>query len=130
MASKSGLEQQLEKVVKEYQEIQKDFSKSVTSRQQLESQKQENESIQQEFKELKDDAVIYKMIGPVLVKQDKAEATQNVDKRLEYINGEIKRIEKLIKDLEEKQEKKKNEVATLQLQFQQQKQAAAATAKA
>ncbi|ORY60421.1 Prefoldin beta-like protein, partial [Neocallimastix californiae] len=101
----------LEKVVKEYQEIQKDFSKSVISRQQLESQKQENESIQQEFKELKDDAVIYKMIGPVLVKQDKADATQNVDKRLEYINGEIKRIEKIIKDLEEKQEKKKNEVA-------------------
>ncbi|KAG4106685.1 Prefoldin [Neocallimastix lanati (nom. inval.)] len=129
MASKSALENQLEKVVKEYQEIQKDFSKSVISRQQLESQKQENESIQQEFKELKDDAVIYKMIGPVLVKQDKADATQNVDKRLEYINGEIKRIEKIIKDLEEKQEKKKNEVASLQLQFQQQKQAAA-TAKA
>ncbi|KAL6623924.1 Prefoldin [Neocallimastix sp. 'constans'] len=89
MASKSALENQLEKVVKEYQEIQKDFSKSVISRQQLESQKQENESIQQEFKELKDDAVIYKMIGPVLVKQDKADATQNVDKRLEYINGEM-----------------------------------------
>ncbi|KAG4096238.1 Prefoldin [Neocallimastix lanati (nom. inval.)] len=128
MASKSALEEQLEKVVKEYQEIQRDFSKSVTSRQQLESQKQENESIQQEFKELKEDAVIYKMIGPVLVKQDKAEATQNVDKRLEYINGEIKRIEKLIKELEEKQEKKKNEVASLQLQFQQQKQAAATKA--
>ncbi|ORY78354.1 Prefoldin beta-like protein [Neocallimastix californiae] len=118
MASKSALEEQLEKI----------FSKSVTSRQQLESQKQENESIQQEFKELKEDAVIYKMIGPVLVKQDKAEATQNVDKRLEYINGEIKRIEKLIKELEEKQEKKKNEVASLQLQFQQQKQAAATKA--
>jgi len=42
-----------------------------------------------EFKELKDDAVIYKLIGPVLVKQDKADATQNVDKRLEYINGEM-----------------------------------------
>ncbi|ORX58477.1 Prefoldin [Piromyces finnis] len=128
MASKSTLEQQLEKAVKEYQDIQRDFTKTVTSRQQLESQKQENEAIQQEFKELKDDSVIYKMIGPVLVKQDRADATQNVDKRLEYINGEIKRIEKLIKDLEEKQEKKKNEVATLQLQFQQQKQAAATKA--
>jgi len=42
-----------------------------------------------ELKELKEDSVIYKMIGPVLVKQDKADATQNVDKRLEYINGEM-----------------------------------------
>lgn len=29
------------------------------------------------------------MIGPVLVKQDKPEATMNVEKRLEFINGEM-----------------------------------------
>ena len=38
---------------------------------------------------LEDDTVIYKMMGPVLVKQDLAEAKQTVTKRLEYINKEM-----------------------------------------
>ncbi len=38
---------------------------------------------------LKDDANIYKLIGPVLVKQHKDEATLNVEKRLEYIRSEM-----------------------------------------
>lgn len=38
---------------------------------------------------LKDDANVYKMIGPVLVKQDLAEARANVRKRIEYISAEL-----------------------------------------
>lgn len=38
---------------------------------------------------LEDDTVIYKMMGPVLVKQDLSEAKQTVTKRLEYINKEM-----------------------------------------
>ncbi len=44
---------------------------------------------QQEFAALDDEANIYKLIGPVLVKQDKSEATMNVDKRLEFIGSEM-----------------------------------------
>lgn len=32
---------------------------------------------------------VYKMVGPVLLKQDQAEAKGNVDKRLEFIEGEM-----------------------------------------
>lgn len=32
---------------------------------------------------------VYKLIGPVLVKQDPEEAKATVTKRLEYINGEM-----------------------------------------
>jgi prefoldin beta subunit len=32
---------------------------------------------------------VYKLIGPVLVKQDLTEAKQNVQKRIDYINGEM-----------------------------------------
>jgi len=42
-----------------------------------------------EFGKLKEEAVIYKLIGPALVKQDKAEAVSNVEKRLEFINAEM-----------------------------------------
>ena len=38
---------------------------------------------------LEDDANVYKLIGPVLVKQDLAEANANVRKRIEYISAEL-----------------------------------------
>lgn len=38
---------------------------------------------------LEDDAVVYKMMGPVLVKQDLSEAKLTVSKRLDYINKEV-----------------------------------------
>jgi prefoldin beta subunit len=59
------------------------------------------------------------MIGPCLVKQDSVEANSNVEKRLEFITGEIKRSEVLIKDLQDKQEKKKVEIVKLETAYQQ-----------
>ena len=38
---------------------------------------------------LGDDTVVYKMMGPVLVKQELSEAKQTVSKRLDYINKEM-----------------------------------------
>ena len=43
----------------------------------------------QEMDVLEDGAVVYKLIGPVLVQQELAEARQTVDKRLDYINKEM-----------------------------------------
>ena len=43
----------------------------------------------QEFATLTPNNVVYKLVGPVLVKQDQAEAKNNVDKRLEFIRGEM-----------------------------------------
>lgn len=66
-----------------------EYTTAVESRQKLDSQLQENKLVQDEFKLLKDDANIYKLIGPVLTKQDKAEAVTNVDKRIEFISAEM-----------------------------------------
>ena len=38
---------------------------------------------------MKDDANIYKLVGPVLLKQDKTEAVLAVDGRLEFIENEM-----------------------------------------
>lgn len=46
-------------------------------------------TIMQEFNDLADDANIYKLVGPVLLKQDTTEAKSTVDGRLEYIGGEM-----------------------------------------
>ena len=43
----------------------------------------------QEFSTLKPDSEVYKLIGPILVKQDQADARANVDKRLEFIRSEM-----------------------------------------
>lgn len=43
----------------------------------------------QEFAKLADDANIYKLIGPVLLKQDRSEAVLAVDGRLEFIEKEM-----------------------------------------
>lgn len=61
----------------------------MTARQKLESQQQENKSVQSEFSSLADDANIYKLVGPVLLKQDTAEAKSTVDGRLDYIGQEM-----------------------------------------
>ncbi|CAG8653016.1 16144_t:CDS:2 [Funneliformis caledonium] len=84
-----SLDTRLEAATSEYQRLQKELSDAIEARQRLDSQLQENEVVQKEFKLLKDDANIFKLIGPVLVKQDKSEATTNVNKRLDYIRSEM-----------------------------------------
>ncbi|CAD6340045.1 unnamed protein product [Miscanthus lutarioriparius] len=60
-----------------------------------------------ELELLGDGANVSKLIGPILVKQDPAEAKANVKKCIEYISAELKRMDRALKDLEEKQNSKK-----------------------
>lgn len=99
-----------------------DLQNSISSRQKLESQQQENKGVQkvppfyhsyptnlsqqegppiqilnhitnpsptQEFSALDSTSNIYKLVGPVLLKQDKTEAVMAVDGRLEFIDKEM-----------------------------------------
>ncbi|CAO3565093.1 unnamed protein product [Mortierella alpina] len=119
MSAAVALQRKLEADSAAYQTLQKDYSKAVEARQRLDSQLQENKLVQDEFKLLKDDANIYKLIGPVLTKQDKAEAVTNVDKRIDFIQAEIDRVEKQLQDLQEKTEKKRMELVQTQTALQQ-----------
>ncbi|KAJ2485088.1 Prefoldin subunit 6 [Coemansia sp. RSA 2052] len=100
------------------QKLQKEYATLVASRQKLDSQLQENSLVSDEFKLLDDGARVYKMVGPVLVPQEKAEAAANVDKRLEYITDELGRIEKRIAEQAKEQEKKSVEIFKLQMDIQ------------
>ncbi|KAI9043751.1 tubulin-binding prefolding complex subunit YKE2 [Aspergillus affinis] len=121
-------QKQLQALSEEFQKLQTDLDGLVDARQKLESQQQENESVQKEFNSLDDESNIYKLVGPVLLKQDKQEALMAVNGRLEFIEKEIKRIEKEIEANQDKSDKKRAEV--LQYQSQVQQQAAAASASA
>ncbi|KAJ0973958.1 hypothetical protein J5N97_015923 [Dioscorea zingiberensis] len=94
--------------------IRADISKNHQVRKQYTIQLGENELVLKELDLLKEDANVYKLIGPVLVKQDLAEARANVRKRIEYISAELKRLEGTLQDMEDKQNSKKESVLKLQ----------------
>ncbi|KAG8933790.1 hypothetical protein FRC03_002437 [Tulasnella sp. 419] len=110
----ASLEERLDAASSEYQKIQNDLNAAVENRQRLDAQLAENEQVQKEFANLKPENTVYKLIGSVLVKQDQSEAKSNVEKRLDYIRGEIKRVEGQLKDLSEKSERKKSEIVEIQ----------------
>jgi len=109
----------LQQASAEFQQLQADLSRVVEARQRLDAQLSENELVKKEFAQLRSENVVYKLIGPVLVKQDQAEAKSNVNTRLDFIRSEIRRVEGQIKDVEEKQEKKKAELVQIQTALQQ-----------
>lgn len=91
-----------------------DISSAVQTRQRLNAQQTENESVLKEFKALPNDtsmAQIYKLTGPVLLKQERGEAEMAVTSRLEYIKREMERVEEQIKEYSEQSEGKKMEVS-------------------
>lgn len=61
---------------------------------------------------------MFKLIGPVLIKQDLVEAKSNVGKRLEFISNETERLDKMVKSMEHKQEVKHKEITELQKKVQ------------
>ncbi|XP_077142337.1 prefoldin subunit 6 isoform X2 [Ranitomeya variabilis] len=112
------LQEKLQAEVTKYQQVQKDISSNMSVRQKLEVQLTENNIVKDELALLDDSNTVYKLIGPVLVKQDLEEAKSTVDKRLQYINGEIKRYETLLKDLEQRSEEQRTSLTKLQQEYQ------------
>ena len=107
------MQTKMQEEVEQLQSLQKQQTKTLTARQTLDSQLSENKLVTVE-----DDANVYKLVGPALVRQEATEARSNVDKRIGYITGELKRHDDLLKDLEKKQEQHKENLQALQTQMQ------------
>ncbi|AWP12439.1 putative prefoldin subunit 6 [Scophthalmus maximus] len=112
------IQKKLKAEVEKYTQMQKDVSKSMSARQKLETQLTENNIVKEELDLLISTNIVYKLIGPVLVKQDLDEAKATVAKRLDYINGEIQRYETLLKDLEKKSDHHREILSSLQQEYQ------------
>ncbi|TQD81228.1 hypothetical protein C1H46_033257 [Malus baccata] len=128
MASSSALrelQRELEAKANDLSKIQKGksyihiyISKNHQVRKKYTIQLGENELVLKELDLLSEDANVFKLIGPVLVKQDLAEARANVRKRIEYISAELKRLDATLQDMEEKQNSKKETILKLQQRAQ------------
>ncbi|KDO78164.1 hypothetical protein CISIN_1g032938mg [Citrus sinensis] len=83
------LQRELETKANDLSKLQKDIGKNHQVRKKYTIQLGENELVLKELGLLNEGANVYKLIGPVLVKQDLAEANANVRKRIEYISAEL-----------------------------------------
>jgi prefoldin beta subunit len=70
-----------------------------------------------EFECLEEEANIWKLTGPLMVRQDKEEAKSNVEKRLEFIRTELSKVEDNTKNKETEFETKRQELVKLQSQM-------------
>ncbi|CAE7886709.1 unnamed protein product [Symbiodinium microadriaticum] len=84
--------QEMQKELDKFKGMQEGLQKDYEARMGLIAQQQETELVKQEFDSIEEDAVVYKLVGPVMVKQNVDDAKANVAKRLEYISGELDRF--------------------------------------
>lgn len=122
------IQKKLQTELENFKLVQKDYQKALSQRQQLDGQLNENVIVKQELDLMKGDSEVFKLIGPVLVKQELEEAKQNVAKRMDYIKGELKRVDDMIASLDSKQDSYREKLSKLQQQFQQEQMKAARTA--
>ncbi len=115
--------EQIQKSVQNEIDVLKKYEKEYKTLQQqrklLNGQLNENEVVKTELDFVKDNEEVYKMIGKVLIKQDLVEAKQNVLKRMDYIKGEVKRIDNVTAVTEMKLEECRNKLTKLQQELQQ-----------
>merc|ERR1712226_535637 len=112
------VQESLQKELESFQKIQKDVQKLVSTRQQLEAQYNENVTVKEELDFLKEDSNVYKLTGPVLFKQDLGEVKLNVQKRIDFIQDQLKRNDEAIRVLQTKQGNQREAMAKLQQQYQ------------
>jgi prefoldin beta subunit len=106
------------KLVDEINENRKKMQAQYDLLRQLTSQQSENESVKKEFDQLESDAEIWKQVGLLMVRQDKEDAKQNVEKRIEFIAKDVLTAEEKIKELETEFETKREQLLKMQEQQQ------------
>ena len=108
------LYRQYEFKLKEIESLEKEQSRIRLGISSFENKKNENSMVKSELGLLDEGDVVYKSIGPILVKQDIAEAKLQVDSRLEMIQKEINKLEKNYRENTNKIEEKRK--ATFEIQ--------------
>ena len=114
MQKQAEIQKKLETEVIEIKKIEQEFQKVFKAKQSLVEKKSENEMVLAEFNLMSSDAAVFKLVGPVLAKQDTSEAKGNVEKRIEYITKEIERMDKLEQDFQNKVDERRQNITKLQ----------------
>eukprot|EP00929_Paragymnodinium_shiwhaense_P053924 TRINITY_DN27033_c0_g1_i1.p1 TRINITY_DN27033_c0_g1~~TRINITY_DN27033_c0_g1_i1.p1 ORF type:complete len:132 (-),score=70.52 TRINITY_DN27033_c0_g1_i1:170-565(-) len=122
---KEGPQERFNKELEKFKAVQENLQKSYESRMGLIAQQQETKLVKEEFESLEEGAIVYKLVGPVLVKQGIDDSKMNVGKRLDYITEEIDRANKVIEGMESELQEKQKGLMKMQQEIQEAAQAAA-----
>ena len=108
------IQRQIEAEAAEIKKIEQEYTKVVNGKRSLVDKKTENEMVLQELNLVTDsEATVYKLVGPILAKQDLAEAKTNVKTRLDYISKEVDRMDHLENEFNGKVEDKRKTIMRL-----------------
>ena len=99
---------------KEIERISKEQVKIREGLQSYEHKKNENVMVKNELELLEEGDVVYKLIGPILIQQDKSDSKIQVEHRLELINKEISKLDRAYKDNEIKIDNKRKKMQDIQ----------------
>ncbi|KAL1892371.1 Prefoldin subunit 6 [Sporothrix stenoceras] len=113
-AAANDAQAKLRGLTDEYTKLQQEQQTLIVAQQRLNAQKTENEGVKKEFENLKDGESIYKLVGPILLKQEKFEADSTVKGRLDFIDKEIGRLEDEIKESNTKMDDIKDKIMATQ----------------
>lgn len=91
----------IEKMVEDMKGKQAELRKAGAGVNQLQQQLQENVLVKEELGRVADGANVYKLVGPVLIPQDLAEAKSAVDSRIAHITALVKSAGDNVKKVEQ-----------------------------
>lgn len=114
LAQLKTIQNTLSQEVEAFKALSKDLQTQHQARQQYAQQEQENKLVMKELALLDESANVYKLVGPAMIKQDLVEAKASVQTRIDFISGELGRLETQIKGLEEKQIRKQQDIVKMQ----------------
>lgn len=79
--------------LEELQKLRYDFQKLLEADAKIRSSLSENRSLHKEIMNVKNSETIYRLVGSVLVKKEKKESEREIKRKIEYLEGEMKRVE-------------------------------------
>ncbi|OAV90842.1 hypothetical protein PTTG_02187 [Puccinia triticina 1-1 BBBD Race 1] len=115
------MKEQLRTSTSEFQESQTQLKRLINTRQTLDSQLSENESVKEQIGYLKPDdkPIILKSIANVLVKQDLGESQSNINRRIEFLKHEQSKVDKKIESLQANMDRLRPIITELTAKLQQ-----------
>jgi prefoldin beta subunit len=114
----SGASTAVDEKIKKYQDLQGDISKLFQQKTTFLSQFNENTLVKGELDLLEEGTSVYKLVGPALMAVELDESKSNVQKRLEFIETELKKLDNAIAAKQGEQAAIGEEVQKMQREMQ------------
>mmetsp|Transcript_15110 Transcript_15110/g.42012 ORF Transcript_15110/g.42012 Transcript_15110/m.42012 type:complete len:132 (+) Transcript_15110:233-628(+) len=110
---------EIDEEIAKFRGVQEQLQRTRNDLQLVMQQLTENEMVKQELALLDASTNVYKMVGPVLIKNTLEDANETVAKRLEFISGEKNRLEAKNRELETRGSEIAAKVQKMQANLQQ-----------